>query len=261
LTKVQDDKKQSVKSKTSKKAEVIRLTSPEGFVAEFGGHPGVEIMSPQLIVRRKKGKPTIVQSPAIKYWEDTMKAVSILLTGESKEGGYLFENIISSLSLATICTGFEVYCKRRFLELCEVIKPNYDELKKELFSDRQLKSGMFEKYVQYSKKKGHSVAFELVKRKIDFGNYQQCKNAYSKGFGINLTKDLGVPIPKIQQVIQFIEYRHKLIHVSLLENTFNYYKPEKTPVRAEKATIKQAIVVFDMLIQALHKKTKELLPT
>lgn len=258
---VQDDKQTSVESKTCTQADYTLMAGPGGYFAKFGG-PGVEIMSPSLVVI-SKNRTTIVESSAIKYWQDTLTAVSVLQTGESKQGGYMFENIISCLSLTMLCTGFEVYCKRRFLEISsEFQEPNYEELGKKFFSDNERKNGLLDKYAQNAKTEGHSMAFELVKRKrIDFGNYQSCSDAYRKGFGINLTKDLGISIQTIQQVIDFITYRHKLIHVSLLQNTFNYYEPEKKPVRADKATIKIAIETFSSLIQALHKKTIELYKT
>lgn len=70
-------------------------------------------MSSELIQERENPRIT-----AIQIWEDTIKSIEYLLKGTSKSG-YIFENICANLSIVILITGFESYCKCRFMELEE----------------------------------------------------------------------------------------------------------------------------------------------
>lgn len=253
-----DDRRTLLTNEGCRNADYQLLVGSDGNITQVGSK-GMQIMN-LLVIQNGKA---IVENPAIKNWQDTLDAVKILQTGTSTEG-HIFENIVSCVSLGVLCTGFETYCRRRFLEIVgECIEPNYSELEKKFFSQGERENGLINQFAQQAKQKGHSLAHELVeRRRIDFGNYNNCKDAYSKGYGISFTEDLGVPIQTIQKIVAFIQYRHRIVHVSPLQGVLNYYElPAKEPVFANKATTDIAIKSFGTFIEALHIATLKLRPS
>lgn len=250
-----DYKKTLLSSNGWRKADYQILVGSDGNIYEFGGK-GIEIMNPLLI---QNGK-TVVENTAIESWEDTAKAIEILLSGSSAEG-YAYENVVSCAALGMLCTGFEVYCKKRFLELVgEGIEPDYNTLEKAFFSRIEREKQLMNTYAQEAEAKGLSLAHIIVeKRRIDFGNYQNCKDAYGKAYGIRFAEDMSLPIQTIQKIIDFIDYRHRIVHVSVLQGMLNYYEvPQKQPVFASKKTLTEAVQIFGDFVQALHQATLRL---
>lgn len=87
------------------------------------------------------GKP-VLEPTAIETWQNTIQGVRLLQKGKSDEG-YIFEVLICNLVIATLVTGFETYCKTRFIELeKEGIKPNLENLISMVFSQRELDIGV-----------------------------------------------------------------------------------------------------------------------
>lgn len=235
-------------------ADYKLIVGKDGSLIQVGGK-GIEVMG--LLVA-KDGK-TIIEPPAIDIWRDTIKAINILQTGTSKEG-YVYENVASCMSIVMLCTGFETYCAKRFTELeADGIKPDYSELEKKFFSKREREKSLINDFLESAKLKGSRLAQELVeRRKIDFGNYDDCKDAFNKGYGIKFGEDLGVTNQTLEKIQEYIRYRHRIIHVSPLQSMLNYDEPEKEPVFAKKETVEMAIGLFSSFVEALHKATLEL---
>jgi hypothetical protein len=82
-----------------------------GAVYEIGDK-GVQVTELRLTL---DGKP-ILRPSAIDAWNATIQAVTILDSGTSSEG-YIFEVVVSNLTLSVLVTGFEAYMKTRFAEL------------------------------------------------------------------------------------------------------------------------------------------------
>jgi hypothetical protein len=244
-----NDKNIRLVSKDFEKAD-YKLFVENGFVIQVGSK-GVQTANYITIINGKK----VVTNYAIDTWRDTTTAVNTLQKAESKEGR-IFESITSCLSLTMLCTGFEVYCRKRFFEIIlEGYEPNYEALLGKFIPEKYRDSTAKE-----AKKNGHSIAHEIVfqKRRIDFGNYENCKDAYGKGYGISLPNLVQPQL--IQDVCRFILYRHKLIHATPLQDWLNYFEPEKEHVIANRATINDAIKSFNALIEALHKETLKFKP-
>lgn len=240
-----------------KTAEYQLMVGKDGSVVQVG-NKGVEVMG----VHVASGGKTILESPAINTWHDTIKAIDILETGTSKEG-YIFENVVSCMSLVILCTGFETYCKKRFIELVgEGMTPNYSNLEKTFFSTKEREANLMDEFLRDAKLRGDSLAQEIVdRRRIDFGNYDDCKDAFNKGYGVKFPEDLGIDSLVIQRVKEFIGYRHKIVHVSPLQSMLNFYEvPFKEPIFAKKETIQVAREVFSTFIEGLHKATLKLRP-
>ena len=151
-----------------------------------------------------------------------------------------------------------MYFRKRFFEIIdEGYDPNHQALLRKFISQPCRQS-----FAQRAKEEGRSIAHKLVERKkIDFGNYQNCKDAYNEGYGISFDRDLGLQTKTIQTICRFIQYRHGLIHSTPLQDWLNYYEPDKEKVIANKVTINEAIQSFSSLIKAVHKAALELKPT
>jgi len=220
------------------------------------GDKGVKVSNVMMMAGGKK----VLESSAIESWDETIEAIKILQTGTSTEG-YVFESLLSNQLISILCSSFEIYAKRRFLELVsEGIVPNYSDIEKAFFSKWERDNGVFKNYEEQARLKGHSIAHEIIeKRKIDFGNYPDCKDAFSKAYGLKFPDDLGVDGGVINTVIKFIEYRHRIIHASPMLGMLNIEEvPPKEPVFPTKALVDTGLKSFDFFIRGLHKATQKL---
>lgn len=161
---------------------------PDGSILQSGDE-GCQVMGTRVIV---DGKPLDISS-AINTWKDTVTAIEILLKGSSPDG-FIFEVICCNLSIVMLVTGFEAYCKRRFLELDEEgIKANFEELAKKFISKRDRDSGLLERIIQESETLGISPLKILIEdKKINFQNHEKCKDAFNKGYGIRFYESIGI---------------------------------------------------------------------
>ncbi|MBI3159180.1 MAG: hypothetical protein HYZ26_06245 [Chloroflexi bacterium] len=120
-----------------------------------------------------RGEKMILEPTAIEYWRESLQAIQVLKTAKSSEG-FMFEALQSNLIVGILTTGFEVYCKRRFIELeGEGISPNLPALIKMLPKSR----------VGYAHNIRSSAEF-VAASGINFQNWDISKEAFNKGYGI-----------------------------------------------------------------------------
>jgi hypothetical protein len=220
------------------------------------GDEGVEVME---VTVYSKGQPTL-QPTALESWKETIRAVKILLGGTSPDG-YNFEIVSTNMVIVMLVTGLETYCKRRFLELEEEgIKANYDSLANEFFSVTERDRGEPNAILQQVMDEGISPIIKLInKRKIDFGNYEDCKKAYNKGYGIKFGEDLGVSNVILEEVQHLISYRHRIVHVSPFISMLNIEEvPPKEPVFPNRQYAEKAMNTINEFVQKLHQATLRL---
>lgn len=218
------------------------------------GDKGVEIMGVNFIMKGEQ----ILSSTAIDAWKETIKAIEILHSGTSTEG-FIFEVVITNLTIAMLVTGFETYCKRRFLELeKEGIVVDFMKLANKFFSKQEREKGIVEIDIEESKNVGVSPCEWIVEkyRRIDFQNFERCKTAFAKGYGIKFGTDLGISNTDMEKLQKFIKYRHRIIHVTPLEAMLDCNP--SAPVFAKKELALEAKGVFDGFINALHSATLRL---
>jgi hypothetical protein len=185
--------------------------------------------------------------------------VKILFKGSSPDG-YIFENVTTNMSIVMLMTGFETYCGRRFLELeNEGSKPDYDALVSKFLSNSERDRGDPEVIIQEAKETGVSAITLLKQKKIDFGNWDQCKSAYNKGYGIRFGEDLEVKYEILEEVQRLIRYRHRVVHVSPLIGTLNQDRvPPEKPVFANRTYGESAIKTTSEFVEKLHEVTLRL---
>lgn len=94
--------------------------------------------------------------------------------------------------------------------------------------------------------------------KINFQNYDECKAAYNKGYGIKFG-ELNIPADQLSRLKRFIHYRHRIIHISPSLGILNQGKvPPETPEFPNKELRNEVIACFDNFITELHNSTLNL---
>lgn len=226
----------------------------DGGIYEIGS-AGIEIMSASVY---KSGKP-VLQPTAIDAWKETIKATEILGTGKSDQG-YIFETVVTNLTLAVLATGFEAFTKKRFLEIeQEGIIPDIDAVVNSFFPRKERDAGIAEMLKSEAEDAQKTVLQLIVERdSINFQNYQKCKLAYNKAYEIKFGY-LGLQSSTVEKIKKFILYRHRIIHVSALLGMLNQPEvPPDEPVFPKKELAAEAIKEFDNFIEKLHEATLKL---
>jgi hypothetical protein len=226
----------------------------DGSVMQVGGK-GVEVKE----LRMNEGGRVILQPTAIESWRFTVEGVRILFSGSSPKG-YIFENVATNMAIVMLMTGLETYCGRRFLELeNEGNQPNYDALVSEFLSRSERDRGDPATIIQEAEHTHVSPIALLKQKKIDFGNWDNCKSAYNKGYGIRFGQDLGVANETLLEVQRLIHYRHRIVHVSPLIGMLNQDRvPSEKPVFANRTCGESAVKTTSEFIEKLHEATLRL---
>lgn len=84
----------------------------DGHIYEIGDE-GVQVMGVSVF----QGGRQVLQDTALDSWSAVVEAVRLLLDNSRGPAGYLFEVVVVNQVLVMLVTGFETYCKRRFLEM------------------------------------------------------------------------------------------------------------------------------------------------
>lgn len=219
------------------------------------GDKGIDVMGINVHV---SGKP-VLQSTAIDAWRETKKAVEILATGESNQG-YIFETTVTNLTLVVLVTGFEAYFKKRFLELeKEGINPDTETLIHAFLPLKERDAGVSELLKTEANGVNKTVLELIVNRgTINFQNYDKCKLAFNKAYQLKFG-ELPISSSEIAKLKKFIQYRHKIIHVSALMGVLNASEsPFESPVFPKKELATEATETFDRFIKKIHAATLEL---
>jgi hypothetical protein len=218
------------------------------------GDEGIEIMRPQIIMEGEK----VLEPTAINSWQDTLKAIDILKTGKSDEG-YIYEVVVCNYIISSLVTGFETYSKKRFIELeKEGINPNIDDLIDRIFSSYEKNEiDLPNKLKVKAEEKSVSHLEIIAQEKINFQNFDECKKAFNKAYNLRFG-DIIEDTNKINELRQFIKYRHKIIHVSPLETILNNNNPSEDTVFSSKDLASEAIDIFSFMINKIHNASLKL---
>lgn len=253
------------------------------------GDEGLDVMNVSIFEWNKK----VLSSTAIETWNDTKKALEILWTWISKEG-YIHECVVTNLSISIIVTWFESYFKKRFLELeWEWKKPNITSLSNYIFSEKKIyhewkgiyKSSIInsisilskaifnlKNYIFWKKENsyedliylendsnGKTILEQIVNdRKINFQNYNDVKKAFKKTYWIAI-KWVDINSDTVTDLKNFLNYRHKIIHVSPLISPLNEDKlTYEDPIFPNEELKLYWIRIFNEFIQKFHERTLNL---
>lgn len=230
----------STKFRITKNGDIVQI-----------GDSGIEIGYYSLFVG---GKPTL-KPTAIDTWKNTVEAIKVLQKGSSDDG-YIFETIISNLSIVTLVTGFEVYCKTRFIELeQEGIKPNIEALVTSCFSKEEIEKQLSENLRDKAANENKTFLEIIAEEKINFQNYKENKKAYNKAYNIKFS-EIGITSEELSFLQKIIRFRHRIIHVSPFIGMLNQPEvPPEEPIFSSKELVRRAMECFDKFINNLHQAT------
>lgn len=195
----------------------------------------------------------------IQTWDETIKSIEFLFKRSSPDG-YIFEFICTNLAIVILVTGFESYCKRRFQELDdEGIIPNFDEVAKKIIP--KIEYDDLTKIILERAKENNVSLKQLVKEnRINFQNYDNCKSAFKKAYGVKFG-DLNMTSIHIEELKNLIKYRHQIVHASPLKAMPNLDTSKgKEIVQPSKKFANSAMDTMNQFIHELHDASLKLRP-
>jgi hypothetical protein len=199
---------------------------------------------------------------AIQTWQETIQTIKFLLKRNS-DNGFVFEKVFTNLAIVILVTGYETYCKRRFSELeDEGVQSDFNSLLKE-FTPKNTRDLELNNILKRAQKNSITPTQQYVKEnKINFQDYESCKNSYRKGFNIKFSDDLRLESKEIKLINDLIKYRHQVIHESPLKTE----PPDINELHQEEIKPKNEYAINGMntmnkFIQSLHLLTVNLRKT
>lgn len=226
--------------------------APDGGIIQIGDD-NVQIMGFEMYVG---GKP-FLQPTAIDNWQSKVSAINLLFDSEPKNEEKRWESVITNMALVIMVTGFESYCKTRFLEMeKEGIKLNFSDLLNS-FSTKFEKENNIEDYINQKAKENNIASLKYIvdNKRIDFQNFKRCNTAFKKGYNISFFENLNVPSKKIELLKEVIKYRHRIVHHSMYEASFNMGDHSADPIFVQVKFGRECLSAFEDFISELHKKT------
>lgn len=210
----------------------------------------------------RKSMANVELSNAKGLWDWHLSSVYNLVDGlsacwsleECKWRNALFKSTLAMQCIVILVTGFEAYARSRFAELEKEGKnPNIDALL-DRFDSRGYSKKEREEYIRST---GGSVLSSLLEIRngkgiINFQNFEQCKDAYNKGYGIKFGElwNIGLTLTRIQN---YIEYRHACIHSKGLPTIG--YDAKGYPVLVDIPQVEEAASDFSYFVETLHTET------
>lgn len=226
--------------------------APDGGIIQIGDD-NVQTKGFEMYVG---GKP-FLQPTALDNWENKVSAINLLFDSKSKNTDNRWEAVITNMALVIMVTGFESYCKTRFLEMeKEGIKLNFSDLLNS-FSTKIEKENNVEEYIHQKAKEYNvtSLKYIIDNKRIDFQNFKRCNTAFKKGYNILFYEDLNVSTKKIELLKEVIKYRHRIVHYSMYEASFNMEDHSADPIFVQVKFGRECLSAFEDFIKELHKKT------
>lgn len=233
----------------------IRMTA-DGSLFQFGGE-GARV----IVTRVYQGEDVLLAPTARDVWSSTLEAVAMLWTGKSDEG-FLFEVLQATTTLSMLVTGLESYGKARLLEVeSEGIPADPVALFQAFCSKVERDSDRISELRAEASDTSVSLLATVVENvRINFQDFDHLKRAFRAAYGIRIG-DTGLKPHEIDAVRRFIQFRHRVVHVSPLMTMLNIGSvPPEEPIFANRALADQAVQAFSGLVNAFHVATTALRP-
>lgn len=191
---------------------------------------------------------------ALEKWNATKSACETLQKGKSDEG-YIFDNIMRNSIVTKLVTGFEVYCKTRFVELeQEGISPNISALAKAIRFSSESDQTFIGESENIARAQNMSILDLWIneQRRINFQNFAKVSNAFNRAYDLKFSS-MGIGNDVVSDLKILFNHRHRVVHASP-QTTL---KPQNDPT-VGLALHNRAISTFEKFIEALHKATLDL---
>jgi hypothetical protein len=170
----------------------------------------------------------------------------------------MFEVVQCNSVLISLVTGFESYCKKRFVELeGEGIVPDLAGI----MTLPSLRSYSVDELGNEAKQSRMSPVRHLVEVRdsINFQNFDFAKKAYNKTYKIKFG-NIGLDGNSINRLRRFFSYRHRIVHVSPIVTPLSDL-PQGDSKKLDipnKMLAHEAVETFAKFIELMHKATLEL---
>ena len=202
---------------------------------------------------------------AIDYWNSSLIAARTLC--ENFEANNTENNtiILTNTIIVTLVTGFEQYCKTRFMEIENILGKNPDvksiikEFWKSRFEDKDFLELLRKRAIQ---NKTTPVQQLIKDSNFSFQDYHQCKKLYLRGYNIDIDNLQEILEDDIDFIKKCIRYRNRIIHVNPMLSPLNEIEiklergmGKEEPVVQSKKFSEKAIVAFDSFICRLDFET------
>ena len=243
-------------SATGQVSQIEFRVGRDGTVIQLGSQ-GVQVMGLRV---RQAGEPILVPT-AKDVWESTTRAIEVLWTGKSDQG-FLFQVVLTSATLSMLVTGLENYASTRLLEVeREGIALDWNALFQSFTSKAERESNLLVEFQDTAAASGKSILETIIRsRRINFQSYDHLKRAFRSAYGIKLG-EIGLTTQTLSELQEFIQYRHRVIHVSPLLGMLNEHAvPPEQPVFSNRNTADRAVACFSAVVAALHTATLALRP-
>jgi|GEM_PF-3752615 len=198
--------------------------------------------------------------PAMAIWEDAENCARLVIwhmatLPTTPEDEATLKAIIANHALTIIVSGYAAYCEQRFIELIASGYPvDIASLDRKLVPTE--KQGALAAIPDDMVVPSVAYAQLLVLRyRINFQDFTNCKRAYNAAFGIPFGT-MGLSGAELDELQQFLIYRHRIIHISPRLATLNLDEsPPALPIYADEPLLMQAITIFGRFVDAVQTQT------
>lgn len=253
--------KETFKIEDLDKKRVIGIESSKKIVVDkFGntyelGDKNITIKQPRIYFLDETGAEKALEPSAIQLWRDTAEAIQVLYNKcKGDDSDYYPTTVVTvNLCLSAMVTGFEVYCKKRFIEIeLEGLSADKQALIEAVFSEEEINIGEVSIHEKLANDNRITFLEHLANKRINFQSYKRCKTVFNKAYKIKFG-EIGLESNDLDWLQKYIQYRHRIIHVSPLNSILEIN--QKTQVFSTKELGIKALECFNKFITALHKYT------
>jgi len=201
------------------------------------------------IVQTSKGKK-MIDILAIESWEESLSTISILEAFIRSSDEYKQKLVLNNLIISTVVTGYEAYCKRRFLEMeDEMWAPNNEALINEICGRKEKENNIQNKLEKMAVTSNHSLLKEIVEAKnLNFQNLKKSKTYFKKTYGL-IFDEIGIDSKCEQDFNKILLCRHQITHTSSQLSSFLY--KEGTITSNDDLRI-NAVAITSFLVEKIH---------
>jgi len=243
--------------------EATVMLAKDGELCQVGGE-GVHLSYVRIITDGEE----LLSSNAWQTWDLTLMKVNKLFEGFALSNDYFFKSTLAQQCLVMLVTGFEVYTRERFGEIERFkLKPADTEELLRAFDANNRHEPERNTFIANGGTKLESILEVPDERGIiNFQNWDKCKKAYKKGYGIVFGKLL-VKGEILGRLHDYFGYRHKIIHSKYEMNCLNsdklaeeepQYLYTETLKEGQRQLIERARDDFQEFIGALHEATTKI---
>ncbi|WP_266206265.1 hypothetical protein [Pontibacter kalidii] len=216
------------------------------------GDEGIQTISVEIYSNGKQ----LFKNSAVETWDSVVEAAELLLNNNPNTRDYSYEAVIVNMILVILVTGFESYCKHRFLELEEEgIQVNFESLANAFLDRSEKEVNEIQAILNAAQLEGITPTQKLIKQgRINFQNFDVAKKAFKKGFDISFHNDLGMSKESLDEIKSIIRIRHRIVHVSLMMSILNPLEKGR-PIFPKYEYARRAVKTFNSFIKAIHHQT------